>query len=85
MAVLVVSTLLNAGYFLPVLYAAWFQEPTAAWGERPRAHASLETGWMLLLPPLVTAAAALAAGLLAGLAASPLGWAELIVAREYGQ
>ncbi len=37
----------------------------------------------LLLPPLVTAGLALAAGLFAAAPYSPLTWAELIAAREY--
>jgi multicomponent Na+:H+ antiporter subunit D len=82
--VLATSSALNAAYFLPILYAAWFQdseEPlpddfTPGWRE---AH------WMLLIPPLVTAGLALAAGLLANAPFSPLGWSRLIVFREYRQ
>jgi multicomponent Na+:H+ antiporter subunit D len=48
---------------------------------RPR---PLETRLSLLGPPLATAALALAAGLFAGSNFSPLGWAKLIAAREYG-
>jgi multicomponent Na+:H+ antiporter subunit D len=39
---------------------------------------------MLIGPALVTAAAALLVGLFAGVAYSPLRWAQLIVSREYG-
>ncbi len=85
LGVLAISTVLNAAYFLPTIYAAWFQEPDGAWSGEPVPVARLETGWMLLLPPLVTAAAALGAGVLAGLSVSPLGWAELIANREYGR
>jgi multicomponent Na+:H+ antiporter subunit D len=42
-----------------------------------------ETAWLLLLPPLVTAALTLAAGILPELAASPLAWAQFIADREY--
>ncbi|BCR03579.1 cation:proton antiporter [Desulfuromonas versatilis] len=80
--VLVASTLLNAAYFLPILYAAWFKPQQGAWPEEhPRGR--LETGWMLLLPPLVTAALALLAGLFANTPFSALEWAKLIAAREY--
>ncbi len=79
LAVLATSSLLNAAYFLPILYQAWFAprpEPWPAAGRR-------ETGWLLLAPPLVTAAATLAAGLFAASGYSPLEWAKLITAREY--
>ncbi|MHB1142929.1 MAG: monovalent cation/H+ antiporter subunit D family protein [Sulfuricaulis sp.] len=82
LGVLVVSSLLNAAYFLPILYAAWFQPPRGAWpAEQPRGR--FETGWRLLLPPLVTAAFTLAAGLFAATLFSPLEWAQLIMTREY--
>lgn len=78
------SSLLNAGYFLPILYAAWFREPPAVWPEEHH-FGRKETALALLLPPLVTAAVALAAGLLASLSFSPLGWAKIIAAREFYQ
>lgn len=80
--VLAGSSLLNAAYFLPILHASWFKEPPVAW---PNEHdfGRKETAWALLLPPVVTAAVALGAGLLASLSFSPLGWAEIIAAREF--
>ncbi len=82
--VLVISGALNAAYFLPILYAAWFKDPKGRWpDERPRE--TLETHWMLLLPPVVTALMVLAIGLLASAPLSPLDWARLITAREHGQ
>jgi multicomponent Na+:H+ antiporter subunit D len=83
LAILIASTLLNAAYFLPILKAAWFGQRSGAWPENHRAG-RLETNWMLLLPPLGTALATLAAGLLANSAVSPLQWVELIAQREYG-
>ena len=81
--VLVASSLLNAAYFLPILYAAWFKEADAAWpGQKTRGR--LETRWMLLLPPLITAFLVLAVGLLANAPYSPLEWARLITELEYG-
>jgi len=80
--VLAGSSLLNAAYFLPILYRAWFREPSDTWLEE-RDFGSKETAWALLLPPLLTAALALAAGLLAMLPYSPLAWAKLIAAREF--
>ena len=81
--VLVVSSLLNAAYFLPVLYRAWFREPPAAWpAEKPPAG-RWEMPGALLWPPVVTAVLALAAGLFAAAPYSPLEWAQLIASREY--
>jgi multicomponent Na+:H+ antiporter subunit D len=83
--VLVASSLLNAAYFLPILYRAWFKPAPAAWpGERPH-PGRLETSGALLWPPVVTAMLALAAGLFAAAPYSPLEWAELIAEREYRQ
>jgi multicomponent Na+:H+ antiporter subunit D len=80
--ILALSSLLNAAYFLPILYLAWFTPPPNRWPEElPRGR--LETHWMLLLPPLVTAAMALTAGLLAHAPFSPAEWARLIAVREY--
>ncbi len=74
-AVLAGSTLLNAAYFLPLLYRIWFLPGNE---DLPVAPAP-----GLVVPAAVTAAAALGAGLFAGAAMSPLGWATLIVTREY--
>jgi multicomponent Na+:H+ antiporter subunit D len=51
--------------------------PLAGWWTRP------ETGWLLLLPPLVTAALSLLIGLLASSPFSPLEWSLLIAEREF--
>jgi multicomponent Na+:H+ antiporter subunit D len=80
--VLAASSLLNAAYFLPIVYIAWFKEPAGPWQEG-HTHAKYETPPSLLIPPLITAAAALLFGLLAAATVSPLNWAELIAAREY--
>jgi len=81
--VLAASSLLNAAYFLPILYAAWFRQPVGAWpDEHPRGR--FEAPLLLLVPALVTAVLSLAAGLLAAAPFSPLEWAKLIAAREYG-
>ncbi len=82
--VLAASSLLNAAYFLPILHAAWFREPEGPWPEDHGRGRFFEGPWMLLLPPLITAALALAAGLFAAAPFSPLRWAELVTAREYG-
>ena len=76
--VLIGSTVLNAAYFLPPLYRAWFVPAVDADVAGP-----VDAKLSLLLPPLVTAGLAVAAGLLAGAPFSPLEWARLIIEREY--
>ena len=77
LAVLAASTLLNAAYFLPLLWRLWFRP---AEGEAPVADERVPA---LLVPALATAAATLLAGLFAAWAISPLGLASLIVERDY--
>jgi multicomponent Na+:H+ antiporter subunit D len=84
MPVLIISSLLNAAYFLPVLHRAWFREPGPAWPAEHIPAARFETTAALLWPPVVTATLALAAGLFAAAPYSPLEWAALIAQREYG-
>jgi multicomponent Na+:H+ antiporter subunit D len=81
--VLVTSSLLNAAYFLPIVYRAWFKPPAGNWDRDPN-DGGAECGWSLLGPPLATASLALAAGLFANWAYSPLSWARLITLREFG-
>ena len=83
--VLIASSLLNAAYFLPILYRAWFLPPPERWPEEHLSSARMETAPALLWPPVITAALALAAGLLAAAPFSPLEWATLIANREYGR
>jgi len=76
LGVLAASTLLNATYFLPLLYRLWFLPESAdASGD--------EAAPALVVPAVITALASLAVGLLAASPISPLGWAELIVSRGY--
>lgn len=74
--VLVASTLLNAAYFLPLVYRMWCRDAPAE--AEPVASSAL-----LIAPALITAGASLAAGVMAGAVFSPLGWATLIAEREY--
>ncbi|KUF08748.1 complex I subunit 5 family protein [Pseudoponticoccus marisrubri] len=76
-ALLAGSGLMNAAYFLPILYRAWFRDPPADAVPKRR------IGWMLAVPPAVTAGFVLAAGLLANAPFSPLGWTRFIVSLEY--
>jgi multicomponent Na+:H+ antiporter subunit D len=83
-AVLVASSVLNAAYFLPVVYAAWFKPARGPWREQ-RALGRLETDWRLLAPTLGAAAFALGAGALAGAPFSPLSWARFFAAQAFPQ
>ena len=82
LAVLATSSLLNAAYFLPILYRAWFRPAQGAWPAE-RHYPRAETSLALLAPPLITAALALAAGLLASVPFSPQEWAALVARREF--
>lgn len=79
--VLIISSVLNAIYFLPILYTAWFQPCRGEWPDET--HFRYETAMMLLAPPVITATLSLLAGLLAFAWFSPLEWATLIACREY--
>lgn len=82
LAVLALSSLLNAAYFLPILRTVWFDTPDGSWQETvPRGR--LETGWWLLVPPVVTAVLTILFGVFADSIISPVSWARLIVGREY--
>ncbi|MFN2287206.1 MAG: proton-conducting transporter membrane subunit [Chromatocurvus sp.] len=80
--VLAGSSALNAMYFLPILYRAWFLQADGEWPHE-RHYPRAETSLALLIPPLVTAALALAVGLFASVPYSPQEWAKLVVLREF--
>jgi len=77
-AILAVSSLLNACYFLPIIKIAWLDRQHKPWPEDHR-FGRLETHWMLLLPPLVTAFIVLVVGSVANAQFSPLAWVRFIV------
>ena len=85
--VLVGSGLLNALYFLPLIYRGWFGLPPKAWPEDTGLGGGSpgwrETHWMLLLPTLFTAVVSILVGVLAGTSISPLAWAKLVVDLEF--
>jgi multicomponent Na+:H+ antiporter subunit D len=84
--VLTTSSILNAVYFLPILYRAWLKRPDGAWtGEHIAARGWRETKLLLLVPPLLSAAATVLSALYSDLDWSPLGWARLISERQYLQ
>lgn len=82
--VLTASSVLNAMYFLPIVWRCWMRLPPADWPKEsiPR-RGWRETNWLLLLPPLLMAAATVAAAVWADLPGSPLSWAQLVAGREY--
>src|SRR5690606_5463706 len=84
-AILITSSLLNAAYFLPMVHAAWFQEPSEEWrlAFESRTKPRGETSLLLLGPTLATAGMALLAGLFAASPYSPLGLAQMIVRGFY--
>lgn len=79
--VLLASSALNAAYFLPILYAAWFRRPDREWTTRRESRH--ETPWMLLIPALATAAFSLVLGIFAAAPWSVLRWAFNIAERWY--
>lgn len=77
LAVLAGSSLLNAAYFLPLIYRAWLLPPSPAKCGLRELVTYRER--MLVLPAAVTAIVALGAGIFASSHFSPLAWATLIV------
>jgi len=80
-AVLVTSTLLNAAYFLPLVYRLWFRPSLGgqAHGFQPPGRAAMLA---MTAPPVMTAAMSLGVGVLAATPGSPLSWVRLIVERS---
>jgi multicomponent Na+:H+ antiporter subunit D len=78
--VLAASSLLNAAYFLPLLFRAWFCPPSDQVASAP---AQREGPVGLIAPAAITAAVAVAAGALAGFDWSPLGWTTFIIDKTY--
>lgn len=82
--VLTASGVLNAIYFLPILYRLWFKRQPPTWPhEHVLARGGRETSWLLLIPPLVTAVATIAAGVFSESNWSPLFWVKIIAVEEY--
>lgn len=78
--VLIGSSLLNAAYFLPILYRLWIAKPSI---QRSQPVENIKTHGLTLWPPILTAFLALCAGIFATAAFSPLEWSQLIAEREY--
>jgi multicomponent Na+:H+ antiporter subunit D len=82
--VLGASSVLNAIYFLPIVYRAWFRRAPPSWpDESIPARGWRETGLLLLGPPMFTAILSIVVAVFAGYAWSPASWAELIAQRQY--
>lgn len=79
--VLIGSTLLNAAYFLPLLYTAWFRGAEREFSSHRESR--LETPWMLLAPTVIAAILALVVGLFANAFFSPLELAREIAEKMY--
>ncbi|MEX1214808.1 proton-conducting transporter membrane subunit [Saccharospirillum sp.] len=86
--ILVGSGILNALYFLPLIYRGWFGLAPERWPEDTGLGGGIpgwrETHWMLLAPTLFTALASILVGVLAGTPISPLAWTHFIVNPEFG-
>ncbi len=80
--VLLASSALNAAYFLPIVYRAWFYEPEYE-VSRLRSSGRLETQALLLIPVVVTGLLSLAAGVFAAAGGSPLSIAREIAEKLY--
>jgi multicomponent Na+:H+ antiporter subunit D len=80
--VLLTSSALNASYFLPIVYRAWFCEPEHEVVPRLR-PGRLETPMLLLIPVVITGLLSLAAGVFAAMAGSPLSIAREIAEKLY--
>ena len=79
-AVLVVSSMLNAMYFLPIVRAAWFADAEVTWAAK---EGRMEGNRVLVLAAVTPALLALLAGLLAGMPWSPLSLARRAVEGVY--
>lgn len=82
--VLLGSSALNAAYFLPIVYRAWFCE-TEHEAVPLRHSKGLETQALLLVPVVITGLLSLAAGVFAAVAGSPLTMAREIAEKLYLQ
>lgn len=81
LGVILLSSVLNAAYFLPIIYSAWFKPSPV--GSSKSAPPWKEVGYSLLVPPLTTAALTILMGVFAGLQYSPLSWTKFIVSRIF--
>lgn len=76
--VLIISSILNAAYFFPIIYRLWFESPP----EDIKLRRS-KFNWALIAPAIITALLTIGFGLFAATDISPLSWTKLIIEREY--
>ncbi len=81
--ILLTSSVLNAAYFLPIIYAAWFAEPCEE-AQQPLTDRWNQHRSLMIWPPVFTALMTIIMGVCAGSPYSPLAWAKLITLGEYG-
>lgn len=80
LGVIALSSLLNAAYFLPLIYRMWFLPPSEPYSQRsPFKNGNA----LLILPPLFTALLTLYLGIFALSDYSVLQWAKTLVHLEY--
>ena len=82
LVVLLLSSLLNAAYFLPVVYRLWFVPQQNPWPHEVTRWRH-ETSLWLLLPAVGTAGLTLAVGGLASAPFAPLDWAKMVMELEF--
>lgn len=80
--VLMISGALNAAYFLPIVYAAYFKEAVKPWPRDVR-EGRLETRPTLVWTTVSTALLVVMAGVFAAAPLSPVAWIEIVLARIY--
>ncbi|MDZ4266551.1 MAG: proton-conducting transporter membrane subunit, partial [Mycobacterium sp.] len=81
LAVLVLSSLLNAAYFFPIVYRLWWKRSER---DELKPVAGLEAPPTLIAPIAITAVLTIGIGVLAGWPYSPLELARLITDGIYG-
>jgi len=81
-AVLGISSVLNAAYFFPIIHRAWFRTPKPEWAHGP-ASGKPEGDMRMIVPLVITAAIGLAMGVFAGMDLSPASWAQAIAGWEF--
>ncbi len=82
-AVLGLSSVLNAAYFFPIIGRAWFRGPKSEWASE-HGTKRVEGDLRMVAPLVLTALVGLAMGVLAGAALSPASWAQMVAFLEFG-
>ncbi|AEF40002.1 proton-conducting transporter transmembrane domain-containing protein [Hoyosella subflava] len=86
LGILLLSSILNAAYFLPAVYSMWWGEPQTdpGWNSSVAVKRTrLEAAPALLIPTMATAGLAVAVGVFAGLDVSSVELARVIAERFY--